>query len=201
MKMLRYAARTLIASSAFFLAQAFASGDIQTVEIRFAAEINGEPFACGRQYGPVGASASTIVPSDYRMFVSALQLIQHGGRRVPVSLVQDKVFQLEDIALLDFEDGSGPCRNGTSAVNTVVRGVVPRGAYTGLSFVIGVPFARNHGDPTLAPPPLSSTAMFWTWQGGYKFIRFDAGLAGVAPASPPMGHGRTRSAIVRTNSG
>jgi uncharacterized repeat protein (TIGR04052 family) len=163
------------------------ANETQTVEIRFTAEINGQSFACGRQYGPVGASASTIQPTDYRMFVSEAQLIARDGRRVPIHLTEDQLFQFENIALLDFEDGFGPCRNGTPAVNTSIRGHVPKGDYLGLSFVIGVPFARNHGDPTLAPAPLSSTAMFWTWQGGYKFIRFDTGLTG-SDAEPAAGH-------------
>ena len=34
---------------------------------------------------------------------------------------------------------------------------------------MGVPFESNHRDSTIAPSPLNITAMFWNWQGGYKF--------------------------------
>ncbi|PJN92728.1 metallo-mystery pair system four-Cys motif protein, partial [Amaricoccus sp. HAR-UPW-R2A-40] len=53
-------------------------------------------------------------------------------------------------------------------------------ADVGLAFEIGVPFDLNHGDPTLAPAPLDLTAMFWTWRGGYKFLKFEVAPEGAA---------------------
>jgi uncharacterized repeat protein (TIGR04052 family) len=163
----------------------------QPVTLRFAAQVNGQPFACGQSYAGVGSTRSTITPSDYRFFVSEVALVDAAGRAVPVALAQDGVWQVDNIALLDFENGSGPCRNGTTGVNTEVRGSVPAGRYVGLRFTLGVPFARNHGDPTVAPSPLNLTAMFWNWQGGYKFVKFDAASSGLqaAPAAPGAGHG------------
>lgn len=150
----------------------------QPVELRFVAEVNGQAFECGQSYKNIGTTRSTMTPTDFRMFVSQVQLMTAEGKAVPVQLAQDKTWQLEGIALLDFENGQGPCRNGTPPMNTVVRGTVPAGQYTGVKFTVGVPFDRNHGDPTVAPAPLSSTAMFWTWQGGYKFIKFDTATSG-----------------------
>ena len=157
---------------------------VQTVSIPFAAEINGQPFACGQTYGPVGTTGSSITPMDFRLYVSAVKLIDARGRSVPVTLEQDGVWQLGDLALLDFENGQGPCRNGTPAVNTTVRGTVPTGQYTGIEFTLGVPFAQNHGDPTTAASPLNNTAMFWNWQGGYKFLKFDTTSSGLSPERP-----------------
>ncbi len=151
---------------------------LQPVTLNFAAQVAGQPFACGRSYAGIGTTGSTITPSDFRLYVSDVHLIGDAGRAVPVRLTQDGIWQFEDIALLDFEDGSGPCRNGTGATNLQVRGDVPVGRYTGVRFTLGVPFARNHGDPTIAPSPLNLTAMFWNWQGGYKFVRFDAASSG-----------------------
>jgi uncharacterized repeat protein (TIGR04052 family) len=150
----------------------------QPVELRFVAEVNGQAFECGQSYKNIGTTRSTMTPTDFRMFVSQVQLLTVEGKAVQVQLVQDKAWQLDAIALLDFENAQGPCGNGTSAMNTVVRGTVPAGQYTGVKFKVGVPFERNHGDPTVAPAPLSSTAMFWTWQAGYKFIKFDAATSG-----------------------
>jgi uncharacterized repeat protein (TIGR04052 family) len=150
----------------------------QPVELRFVAEINGQAFECGQSYKNIGTTRSTMTPTDFRMFVSQVHLMTAEGKAVPVELTQDKTWQLEGVALLDFENGQGPCGNGTPPMNTVVRGKAPAGQYTGVKFTVGVPFDRNHGDPTVAPAPLSSTAMFWTWQAGYKFIKFDASTSG-----------------------
>lgn len=164
-----------------------ASQGAQPVTLKFAAEVAGRPFACGRSYDGIGTTGSTLTPSDFRFFVSEVHLLDETGRAVPVRLAQDGIWQFEDIALLDFEDASGPCRNGTAATNMQVRGSVPAGRYTGLRFTLGVPFARNHGDPTVAPSPLNLTAMFWNWQGGYKFVKFDAASSGRPQAQG--GHG------------
>ena len=150
----------------------------QPVELRFVAEVNGQAFECGQSYKNIGTTRSTMTPTDFRMFVSQVHLMTAEGKAVPVQLVQDNTWQLEGIALLDFENGQGPCRNGTPPMNTVVRGTAPAGQYKGVKFTVGVPFERNHGDPTVAPAPLSSTAMFWTWQGGYKFLKFDTATSG-----------------------
>lgn len=144
----------------------------QNTTIRFAAEINGQPFECGKSY-PMGKTQLSIMPSDWRVFVSEVEFVQANGRGTPLKLQQDSTWQVGSVSLLDFENGQGPCSNGTSATNTSVRGELPAGEYRMLRFVIGLPFALNHADPTLAASPLNTTAMFWNWQGGYKFIRFD----------------------------
>jgi uncharacterized repeat protein (TIGR04052 family) len=156
----------------------------QPVEIKFAGAINGQPFACGQNYANVGTTRSTITPSDFRFYVSEVNLVRKDGSTVPVQLTQDGVWQHQNVALIDFENGSGPCRNGTAAINTSVRGTVPTGDYVGVALTVGVPFALNHQDPTIAPSPLNSTAMFWNWQGGYKFIKFDTSSTGISPNKP-----------------
>lgn len=179
------------------------AGSSQLVKLQFAAEVNGQPFACGQQYAKVGTTASTATPSDFRFYVSEVHLINASGQAVPVDLEQDRVWQLENIALLDFENGTGPCRNGTSGVNTAVRGNVPAGMYTGVRFTLGVPFSRNHGDPTVAPSPLNNTAMFWNWQGGYKFLKFDTASSGqpaATKAPDPQGGGNASGFSVHLGS-
>jgi uncharacterized repeat protein (TIGR04052 family) len=121
------------------------------------------------------------------MYVSEVKLLRQDGSAVPVQLAQDGIWQHQNVALIDFENGTGPCRNGTTATNTAVRGQVPAGDYVGVELTVGVPFAQNHQDPTVAPAPLNSTAMFWNWQGGYKFIKFDTTSSGIStdkPAAP-----------------
>lgn len=157
------------------------------VSLNFAAQINGQPFACGKRYDGVGTTRSSITPSDFRMYVSEVKLLRQDGSAVPVQMAQDGIWQHQNVALIDFENGIGPCRNGTTATNTAVRGQVPAGDYVGVELTVGVPFALNHQDPTVAPAPLNSTAMFWNWQGGYKFIKFDTTSSGIStdkPAAP-----------------
>lgn len=161
------------------------SQSTQPVTLRFAGAVNGAPFACGKSYPNIGTTKSTITPSDFRLFVSAMELLTNEGKAVPVALNQDGVWQYKNIALVDFEDGSGPCSNGTRATHTEVTGTAPAGSYTGLRFTMGVPFELNHGDPTVASSPLNITAMFWNWQGGYKFLRADMASTGLS-AKPAM---------------
>ena len=153
------------------------------VEVKFAAVVNGEAFECGKSYSNIGTTKSTITPSDLRFFVSEIHLIDAKGHATPVKLTQDKVWQLDNLALLDFENGSGPCKNGTKPINTSVKGSIAAGDYKGLRFTLGVPFSMNHQDPTLAASPLSSTALFWTWQGGYKFLKFDTATSVQTPTT------------------
>ncbi|MEH7829948.1 MbnP family copper-binding protein [Gemmobacter denitrificans] len=145
----------------------------QPVAITFAGEIAGKPFACTETYDGIGAKATAVTGIDYRLFVSGTALIRADGTAQPIALDQDGKWQLDDLALLDFEDGTGGCSNGTAEMNTTLRGTVPDGDYVGLSFTLAVPFDKNHNDPTLAAAPLNTTAMFWNWQGGYRFVRID----------------------------
>jgi uncharacterized repeat protein (TIGR04052 family) len=151
----------------------------QPLTINFAAEMGGVPFTCAEGYDGIGSTSSTVEVADFRVFVTNARLIGADGAETPITLDQDGVWQLENVALLDFEDATGTCVNGTPAMNTTLRGTVPAGAYTGLAFDIGVPFELNHGDPTLAPSPLNLTAMFWNWQGGYKFIKIELSSTGL----------------------
>ncbi|GBD27080.1 hypothetical protein HRbin30_02424 [bacterium HR30] len=148
------------------------------VEIRFAGHVGDEPFHCGATYPNVGRNLGEFTPSDFRFYISNIRLITPDDREIPVLLEQDGMWQLEDIALLDFENKTSPCVNGTVQTNDTVRGRVAPGTYNGIRFVLGVPFRRNHGDASVAPAPLSLTAMFWSWQAGYKFLRVDTALDG-----------------------
>lgn len=143
------------------------------VTIRFAADVNGATFACGQSYAGVGTSQTTITPVDFRFYVHGIELLEAGGGAQPLELEQDGVWQRDGLALLDFENGQGPCVNGTGATNVTVRGTVPAGDYTGIRFILGVPESMNHEDQTSAAAPLDLTALFWSWNAGYKFARID----------------------------
>lgn len=143
------------------------------VSIPFAAAVNGAPFACGQTFDGVGSNATTITPVDFRFYVHDVVLLEADGTERAVTLSDDGTWQRDGVALLDFEDGSGPCVNGTSATRTVVEGTVEAGSYTGIRFTLGVPERLNHADQTTAAAPLDLTALFWSWNAGYKFARID----------------------------
>jgi len=144
------------------------------VTIRFAASVGTTPAACGMIYEGQGAEGSTLSLNDYRFYVSNVRLINAAGEEVAVELKQDGLWQYANVALLDFEDGTGLCGEaGNADLNDKVVGTVPQGDYTGLVFDLGVPFELNHLDTTTAPAPLNLPAMWWNWQVGYKFVRID----------------------------
>jgi uncharacterized repeat protein (TIGR04052 family) len=77
------------------------------------------------------------------------------------------------VVLLDFEDKSAACSNGTVETRNKIIGTIPPGNYQGLQFTLGIPSQLNHADATLAPSPLNLTSLWWNWRGGYKFMRLD----------------------------
>jgi len=143
----------------------------EIVHISFAGSFGDKPFACGQYYEGVGSNGATVTPSDLRFFVSNVALLAADGTPTPVVLEQDGVWQYRSLALIDLEDGTGGCRNGNAAMHAEISGTVARGNYTGLRFTLGVPFELDHIDDSTAPSPLNMTAMLWSWQNGYKFLR------------------------------
>lgn len=151
----------------------------QTVSIRFQAQVGDQPFVCGQSYDGIGTTKSKITGRDFRFYVSNVRLIDAAGKETPVALSQDDKWQLDDLALLDFENGLASCANGTADVNGEVKGTVPAGQYRGLRFILGVPFNRNHTDPLTETSPLNLTALFWVWNAGHKFARLDFSSTGL----------------------
>ena len=154
---------------------------VAPVAIQFVARVAGAPFVCGQEYAALGATKTTASASEFMLFVSNVRLLRPDGSEVPVTLSEDGQFQHENSTLLDFAAGGvgTDCTNASPATNTTVRGTVATpGEFTGIRFVLGVPFEQNHQDQTSAPSPFSSSRMFWSWNGGYKFVRLDLMSAG-----------------------
>lgn len=148
------------------------------VAVAFEAKVGDQPFACTSTYAGMGTTGTTLTPQDLRLYVHDVRLVNDAGDEVALA-VTDNDHQLDGVALLDFEDKTGTCANGTPAVHTEISGTAPEGTYTGLRFTLGVPFEANHQNPATAAPPLDDTTMFWNWQGGYKFLRLDSATTGL----------------------
>lgn len=140
--------------------------------LTFAATVGGEPFGCGKTFSNVGMGHSTYQPLDFRMYIHDIRLV-HGSHVHPLELEQDGKWQVDDIALIDFEDKSGLCTGGTTETRTIVTGMAPADEWAAVRFKVGVPFERNHGDAATAPSPLNLSELWWRWNGGYKFARID----------------------------
>lgn len=143
----------------------------QEVELSFQAMVGDQAFVCGDSYDNLGANDTTIVLSDFRFYIQEIELKNAAGAWVPIELDESR-WQSGGVALLDFED-CAPM--GNTDLNDLVTGSVPVGDYDGLRFKMGVPFELNHLNHTTAESPLNITALFWNWQGGYKFLRVDSG--------------------------
>jgi uncharacterized repeat protein (TIGR04052 family) len=150
------------------------------------------------------APATTIGTSgtmqDLRFYVSNPVLIDAAGNKSPITLTKT-TDQDSNVALLDFETGSGTCTGGTPMTNTSIVGTVAPGNYVGVEFDVGVPVkapdgvtSLNHSDIAAAttPTPLKWAAMNWSWQSGRKFTKFEfvkpavAAIAANASAVPPV---------------
>jgi uncharacterized repeat protein (TIGR04052 family) len=150
----------------------------QPVSIQFKAAVSGADLVCGKSYSDIGTTKSTITPRDFRFYIHNVRLVDHDGKEVPVELKQDDKWQLDNVALLDFENATGSCANGTPETNATVVGTVANGHYMGLRFTMGVPFEKNHTDLTKMPSPLNLTALAWVWNAGRKFARLDFSSTG-----------------------
>ncbi|WP_437728937.1 MbnP family copper-binding protein [Sorangium sp. So ce861] len=147
-------------------------GDDASIALRFEGRVGEDVFSCGETYA-LGTASTEVGISDFRLYIHDIRLHRADGDDVPVTLDQDGLWQFQDLVLLDFEDKTGSCANGTEPTNGEVRGTVPQGTYDGLSFKLGVPFALNHDDVATAPSPLNLSGLFWSWEAGYKFARID----------------------------
>ena len=105
-----------------------------------------------------------------RFFVSDLMMVEADGSAAHVRLAVAPPYQNEQTALVSLAASAEPA-------NATIHGTVPSGDYVHMEFLLGIPFARNHGNPLHAEPPLDRPAMFWAWQSGHKFLRLDLGNA------------------------
>ncbi|MGA9525162.1 MAG: MbnP family copper-binding protein [Myxococcaceae bacterium] len=148
--------------------------------LQFAARVGEQTFACGQSFTGLGTTGTTYEPRDLRFYVHDVRLIDEGGAETAVQLEEDGAFQGQGVGLLDFEDKSGACSNGTTQTHMALTFTAPDRDWKGLRFRVGIPEALNHGDASIAKSPLNLTSMFWGWQGGYKFIRLDGRSTGLS---------------------
>jgi uncharacterized repeat protein (TIGR04052 family) len=157
-----------------FLGLLAACGDDDTADatfqIDFEARVGVRPFECGAIYRAIGSEATEVEPIDFRFYVHDVALVAADGHEVPLALADDGEWQYQGVALLDFEDFTGACQDGTAETRTFVRGRAPAGTYTGVAFSLGVPESLNHQDLTALPAPLNLSGLYWSWGLGHVFM-------------------------------
>jgi uncharacterized repeat protein (TIGR04052 family) len=136
----------------------------ETIEIPFTVRYGDSQIDCN-------TPQPGVAMSDLRFYAHAIRLINEAGDEIEISLTPDDIWQSDEVALLDFENGEGACLNGSPQTHMTLRGQIPPTKARGLRFEIGVPKDLNHADPLLAGAPLAYTAMHWHWKSGYKFLR------------------------------
>lgn len=125
----------------------------QKLDVVFDAKVGAAAFRCGDTYA-VGTAATPATFSDFRFYATGVTLTDARGKTA-----------VTDVGLLDF-CGATPRRTVT---------VTAPGDFTpvSLAFDVGFPEAKNHLDATLAKAPLDEPGMWWSWTGGFKFLRLD----------------------------
>lgn len=142
--------------------------------VRFSPQVGEQSASCNASYPNIGKTGTTIELQDFKMYVRDVTLVRANGEKHPLKLDQDGTWQRDAIALLDFEDGTGTCGTGSPGTNLAVVGRAPDfNDYTGLEFKLGLPEERNHLNGPIEPPPLNTPGMWWSWLGGYKFLKLE----------------------------
>lgn len=145
----------------------------QTFELRFHAVSGAQDVNCAQALTNMGTGHVTAHLQDLALFIHGLTFIKEDGSHIIANL-DDNAFQSQNVALLDFQDRSDSCLGSSKPTHTILSGSIADATdIKSVQFTLGVPDALNHVDPQSVKTPLNATNMFWSWQGGYKSLRFD----------------------------
>ena len=127
------------------------------VVLNFVGLINGEDVASStKMSGKFGGELFTV--TNWSILVSHLALVKENGDTVQLG---------DGYQWISFKDA----RTSFKYLN------IPEGNYKGISFMLGLDSAINHGDPNKWPAnhPLNAytTGLHWGWAGGYIFQALD----------------------------
>ena len=137
--------------------------------------VSGETHvSCGEPFSLKEGEEPSFYLKDLRLFIHDVELMTTSGDWVSFSFLDDDEWSDGTVTLLDYEDGTANCDEGGGLLmNHQIRGLLPHGDYQSIRFRVGVPPLLNHNDVTTAEEPLNTSAMFWVWQRGYKFMRIE----------------------------
>jgi len=128
----------------------------------------GKPFVFGQPNAL--ADGGSLVPLNFRFYVSEVQLLQSTGQAVPVDVVTAAgAPEPYGVHLFNAEDEQ----------SSTLRVLAPAGDYSGLSFALGIELACNRQAPALLGEPLTDASqMTWPHTGGFLFLRYEGRYTG-----------------------
>lgn len=137
--------------------------------------LGGKPVVFGEPNDLPGGG--TVIPLNFRFYVSHVALIDPNSARIPVDLV-DAHDALEPYGVHLFVD--------TDEASHALRIHAPPGSYAGIELVLGIDDGCNSSPPAGKHEPLGpDSQMVWPMGFGYLFLRFEGQLAGAADAGAP----------------
>ena len=131
--------------------------------LNFDPQFNGVSVACKQ---PLHQQPSWTL-EQFWFYVSDIQ-VKSGGKWQSLSMVNTP-WQQSNVALIGMHCNESNDNNWTiSSEHSKLLS-----SATTLKFKIAVPFVKNHQNPLKAQGIYDNANMFWTWQQGYKSLRFD----------------------------
>jgi len=132
-------------------------------------------------YQNLGTTNASGSIADFRFFVSevAVKLSDGSVQKLVLTDNSNQYYNETNgsVAILDFEDNTGNCKergNDPDTYTTVVGSVRmdDTTAITGVEFTVGVPIALNHIEfPEIEA--LTKSGMNWSWAAGRKFTKME----------------------------
>lgn len=174
---------TVAAAAALTACGGGASGP-KSVTIDFAAMAGTTPITCASSLTDLGTTNAGGGLADMRFYVSNVKLVKADGSTAPLTLAAADNYNAtkgtDTVTLIDLEDKTGLCAEGTTGMNSTIKGTVPAGDYVGVKMTLGVPLAMNHTDQTadvsVTPAVINNAVhpgMAWSWAGGRKFTKIE----------------------------
>ncbi|MFT4032277.1 MAG: hypothetical protein QM669_07640 [Siphonobacter sp.] len=144
-----------------------------TVTLQFSNKAGSEPLVTGTSYPTTTGETFSVSLLNY--YISNVKLIKEDGSQVSFP---------DDYFLVMQTD--------TSTQHPILTSV-PAGDYTSVSFVVGVDSAKSvttidQRTGVLDPAKTGNESMYWEWNSGYVFVRFE----GLSPAAPLNSAGNTK---------
>jgi uncharacterized repeat protein (TIGR04052 family) len=132
-------------------------------------------------YNNLSTSSASGSIADFRFFVSEVMVKLSDGTTEKLILTNNANQYYNEtngsVAILDFEDNTGDCKdrgNDADTYTTVVGNVsmADTTTITGVEFTVGVPIALNHIEfPDIEA--LNKSSMSWNWAAGRKFTKLE----------------------------
>lgn len=160
--------------------------------ITFKPVFNGKIINCNSQFLH---SEQQWHYTQLQFFISDIQAKNNAGEWQNLPL-KKSVFQSNNSVLLgEHCDESDTQKPNSTNWQLVLADNTNLNNFSHIRITLGLPFKVNHLNPLTQDSPLNIPSMFWSWQGGHKFLRlellsasdhwlFHLGSVGCKAASP-----------------